>query len=112
LQLLGVSFGIAGAVGGTAYGITQATKPVTGTVELNLYKGNVLVKSRTSPLSLYDEAIASMEGGGSYDRFLARSNAWTIALLHRGELTSEMLPVEPHDQKIKAAATPEIIVRF
>ena len=52
------------------------------------------------------------QGGGSYDRFLARSDAWTIALLHRGELTSEMLPVEPHDQKIKAAATPEIIVRF
>jgi 5-formyltetrahydrofolate cyclo-ligase len=52
------------------------------------------------------------QGGGSYDRFLARSNAWTIALLHRGELTSEMLPVEPHDQKIKAVATPEIIVRF
>ena len=52
------------------------------------------------------------QGGGSYDRFLARSNAWTIALLHRGELTSEMLPVEPHAQKIKAAATPEIIVRF
>jgi 5-formyltetrahydrofolate cyclo-ligase len=52
------------------------------------------------------------QGGGSYDRFLARSNAWTIALLHQGELTSEILPVEPHDQKIKAAATPEIIVRF
>jgi argininosuccinate synthase len=27
-----------------------------------------MVKSRTSPLSLYDEAIASMEGGGSYDQ--------------------------------------------
>ena len=52
------------------------------------------------------------QGGGSYDRYLARTNAWTIALLHRGELTSEILPVEPHDQKIKAAATPEIIVRF
>ena len=52
------------------------------------------------------------QGGGSYDRYLARSNAWTIALLHRGELTSEILPVEPHDQKIQAAATPEIIGRF
>jgi 5-formyltetrahydrofolate cyclo-ligase len=52
------------------------------------------------------------QGGGSYDRVLARSKAWSIALLHRGELTSEILPVEPHDQKIKAAATPEIIVRF
>ena len=52
------------------------------------------------------------QGGGSYDRALAKSKAWTIALLHRGELTSEPLPVEPHDQKVKAAATPEIIVRF
>jgi argininosuccinate synthase len=48
--------------------IREAQKPVTGTIELNLYKGNVLVKSRTSPESLYDEAIASMEGGGSYDQ--------------------------------------------
>jgi 5-formyltetrahydrofolate cyclo-ligase len=52
------------------------------------------------------------QGGGSYDRVLARCNAWSIALLYRGELTSEMLPVEPHDQKVKAAANPEIIVRF
>jgi len=52
------------------------------------------------------------QGGGSYDRVLTHSNAWSIALLHRGELTSEVLPVEPHDQKVKAAATPEIIVRF
>jgi argininosuccinate synthase len=28
----------------------------------------MMVKSRTSPLSLYDAAIASMEGGGSYDQ--------------------------------------------
>jgi 5-formyltetrahydrofolate cyclo-ligase len=52
------------------------------------------------------------QGGGSYDRALAKSKAWKIALLHRGELTSELLPVEEHDQKIDAAATPEIIVRF
>jgi argininosuccinate synthase len=48
--------------------IREAQRPVTGTVVLDLYKGNVLVKSRTSPQSLYDEAIASMEGGGSYDQ--------------------------------------------
>jgi argininosuccinate synthase len=41
---------------------------VTGTVELNLYKGTMLVKSRQSSHSLYDAAIASMEGGGSYDQ--------------------------------------------
>ena len=48
--------------------IREAQRPVTGRVEINLYKGNMLVKSRTSEFSLYDEAIASMEGGGSYDQ--------------------------------------------
>ena len=52
------------------------------------------------------------QGGGSYDRALSRSKAFKIALLHYGELTSEILPVQPHDEKIDAAATPEIIVRF
>ncbi|NBO16564.1 MAG: 5-formyltetrahydrofolate cyclo-ligase [Actinobacteria bacterium] len=52
------------------------------------------------------------QGGGSYDRALAKSNAWKIALLHHGEITNEILPLEPHDQKVSAAATPEIIVRF
>jgi argininosuccinate synthase len=48
--------------------IREAQRPVTGSVELNLYKGNILVKSRESSESLYDAAIASMEGGGSYDQ--------------------------------------------
>ena len=48
--------------------INEAQKYVTGSVTLGLYKGNIMVDSRTSPFSLYDEAIASMEGGGSYDQ--------------------------------------------
>ncbi len=48
--------------------IREAQRPVTGRVELGLYKGNILVRGRTSPQSLYDAAIASMEGGGSYDQ--------------------------------------------
>ena len=48
--------------------IRTAQQPVTGEVALGLYKGNVLVKSRQSPNSLYDAAIASMEGGGSYNQ--------------------------------------------
>ena len=48
--------------------IKEAQKPVTGEVKLSLYKGNISVASRTSPKSLYDEAIASMEGGGSYNQ--------------------------------------------
>jgi len=48
--------------------IREAQRPVTGAVELALYKGNMLVRSRESSTSLYDAAIASMEGGGSYDQ--------------------------------------------
>jgi argininosuccinate synthase len=48
--------------------IREAQKTVTGEVMLNLYKGNLQVASRTSPNSLYDEGIATMEGGGSYNQ--------------------------------------------
>jgi argininosuccinate synthase len=48
--------------------IREAQKPVTGEVVLKLYKGNLLVQSRTSPNSLYDEGIATMEGGGAYNQ--------------------------------------------
>ena len=46
----------------------QAQQPVNGEVTLGLYKGNILVSNRTSPNSLYDEEVASMEGGGSYNQ--------------------------------------------
>ncbi|PHR90611.1 MAG: argininosuccinate synthase [Blastopirellula sp.] len=48
--------------------IKQAMINVTGEVHLKLYKGNIMVDGRTSPNSLYDEGIATMEGGGSYDQ--------------------------------------------
>src|SRR3990170_384060 len=48
--------------------IRQAQEVVTGEATLNLYKGNSEVASRTSPRSLYDAGIASMEGGGSYNQ--------------------------------------------
>ena len=41
---------------------------MSGEVSLDLNKGNILVAGRTSPHSLYDEGIATMEGGGSYDQ--------------------------------------------
>ena len=52
------------------------------------------------------------QGGGSYDRALSRSKAFKVALLHYGELTSEILPIQPHDEKVDATSTPEIIFRF
>jgi len=45
--------------------IDDSQKTVTGTVRLKLYKGNVTTVGRKSPLSLYDEGIASMEGVAS-----------------------------------------------
>jgi argininosuccinate synthase len=48
--------------------IREAQKPVTGQANLQLYKGNIIVDGRLSPNSLYDEGIATMEGGGSYNQ--------------------------------------------
>jgi len=48
--------------------IRETQRPVTGDVTLGLYKGNIIVEGRSSPNSLYDEAIATMEGGGSYNQ--------------------------------------------
>lgn len=48
--------------------IREAQRPVEGGVRLGLYKGNVDIETRSSPNSLYDAEIASMEAGGSYDQ--------------------------------------------
>jgi len=47
--------------------IDFSQKDVTGRVTLDLYKGNIIVKGRTSPNALYNADLASMdiEGGGS-----------------------------------------------
>ncbi len=52
------------------------------------------------------------QGGGSYDRALANITAWRIGLIYSGELTVEPFPVESHDIKLNAVATPDLIVRF
>ncbi len=46
----------------------EAQKDVNGSVSLDLYKGNISISKRSSPNNLYDEAIATMEGGGSYNQ--------------------------------------------
>ena len=52
------------------------------------------------------------QGGGYYDRALPNISGWKIALVHSGEVTSEVLPRESHDIAVDAAATPDLIVRF
>jgi argininosuccinate synthase len=41
--------------------VTESQKDVSGTVRLKLYKGNIMVAGRKSPVSLYNPAIATME---------------------------------------------------
>lgn len=48
--------------------IREIQKPVTGEVTLALYKGNMIVDRRSSPNSLYDEGMATMEAGGDYNQ--------------------------------------------
>jgi argininosuccinate synthase len=42
---------------------------VTGEVRVKLYKGNVLVTGRRSPVSLYSEALVTFEDGGPEDTY-------------------------------------------
>lgn len=41
--------------------ITESQKNVTGTVRVKLYKGNIMVSGRKSPVSLYNPQIATMD---------------------------------------------------
>ena len=52
--------------------IDKASEPVTGTVRLKLYKGNVIVTGRKSPNSLYSEAMVTFEDDDVYDQVDAK----------------------------------------
>ncbi len=43
--------------------VTHTQETVSGEVRMKLYKGNTITAGRRSPLSLYDEDVATMEGG-------------------------------------------------
>lgn len=48
--------------------IDNTQSSVTGSARLKLYKGNVIVTGRRSPLSLYDHDIATFEAGSAYNQ--------------------------------------------
>ena len=49
--------------------IDESQRHVTGEVRLRLYKGNVIVEGRRSPVSLYSEDLVTFEeDGGAYDQ--------------------------------------------
>ena len=49
--------------------VTESQKHVSGTVRLKLYKGNLIAAGRKSPVSLYQEKVATMEAdAGAYQQ--------------------------------------------
>jgi len=46
----------------------KSQEVIDGTVDLSLYKGNVTVEGRTSPSSLYDRELSSMDLEGGFDQ--------------------------------------------
>jgi argininosuccinate synthase len=48
--------------------VEESQRNVTGTVRLKLYKGNVTITGRKSPVSLYRQDIVTFEAGGDYDQ--------------------------------------------
>ena len=48
--------------------VDEASRGVTGTVRLKLYKGNVIIASRKAPRSLYDPELATFEEDSVYDQ--------------------------------------------
>ena len=81
----------------------------TGAAVTDLSKVGVVI---VPALHIDQRGVRLGQGGGSYDRALPRFNAWKVALIHHGELTSEELPTEAHDARVDAAATSDVVVRF
>ncbi len=46
--------------------VTESQKNVSGEVRMKLYKGNTITAGRRSTLSLYNEDVATMEGGAEH----------------------------------------------
>jgi argininosuccinate synthase len=46
----------------------HVAQTVTGTVRFRLYKGNVIMAGRRSPLSLYDQSLVSFDEKGGYNQ--------------------------------------------
>ena len=67
--------------------IDKSQEKVTGSVRLKLYKGNVIVMGRSSPMSLYSQSHVTFEEDSVYDQADANGfiklNALRLKLLAR-----------------------------
>jgi argininosuccinate synthase len=73
----------------------KSSELIDGEVRLALFKGNVLVEGRSSPSSLYDQDLSSMDIAGGYDQQDARGFIRVNAL----RLTAHRLIVEQVEEE-------------
>jgi argininosuccinate synthase len=73
----------------------QSYALIDGEVRLSLFKGNVIVEGRSSPSSLYDQDLSSMDVAGGYDQQDARGFIRVNAL----RLTAHRLIVEHAEEE-------------
>jgi argininosuccinate synthase len=83
----------------------QSEHLIDGQVRLELFKGNVIARGRSSESSLYDQELSSMDVAGGYDQEDARGfirisalrlRAHKLILKKTGEEEPEVEPAEPH----------------
>ena len=73
----------------------KSSELIDGEVRLSLFKGNVLMEGRSSPSSLYDQDLSSMDIAGGYDQQDARGFIRVNAL----RLTAHRLIVEQFEEE-------------
>ena len=81
----------------------------TGSAEIDLNQIDVVI---VPALRVDNAGYRLGQGGGFYDRALAKVDAWTIALIFPEEISGQPLPREDHDIPIKAYATHDMVVRL
>ncbi|CAN2173980.1 COG0212 5-formyltetrahydrofolate cyclo-ligase [Candidatus Nanopelagicaceae bacterium] len=78
----------------------------------NIYTGAPVEAVIVPALRIDRSGYRLGQGGGYYDRYLATTKAWSIGLIHPDEISSEDLPRQEWDIPLRAAATPDLVVRF
>ena len=84
----------------------HAQRHVTGSTDIVLHKGNVINVGRSSPLSLYNEDLVSMDKEGGFDATLSTGFIKTLSTRLKANKARDLLPNAPeswatsaHDNK-------------
>lgn len=84
--------------------VDRTQLPVTGTVRLKLYKGNVIIAGRSSANALYDQALASFGDEGDFDHADAAGFIRLFGLPTRAEAIRRKVaapgPIQPNSPRL------------